>query len=342
MKFTRPDGTLCRESTGTENKKLATEYQDKMKAGLWSEARLGVKQDKPFSEVADLFLTEKSKDLKADTIAGYELLLDWWKDEFKSKMVRQITQDLVLKTIKTKDDGSLSGATLNRYLAVLRAVMRMAHRKYQLIETAPTFFMNKEPKCRVRFLKPDEISRLLEALPHHMQDMAAFSFATGLRQANVIKLNWSEVDLVNRIIVIGADKMKNGQEFGIPLPQAAVDILRRQVGKHQVSVFTYQGRPRKCISSDTWKAAKEKAGIENFRWHDMRHTWASTLAQAGVPDNALMALGAWETPSMVRKYAHHSTESVRSHAEIVDEKMGQVLGQRGQQTEAGQHLRLVG
>jgi integrase len=340
IKITRPDGSPHRASTGTENKQLATEYHDKLKAELWELNRLGVKQDVTFSEVVQMFLDDKGTKRKSSTLDGYGLLLEWWSEQFKGLTVREVTQDRIVKTIKKKECEA-SGATCNRYLAALRAVLRLAHFKFQLTERLPKFFMYDEPKERVRFLKPDEIARLLAALPPHLSDMAAFSMATGLRQANVLSLKWHEVDLVNKVAVIDGLKMKNGQTFGLPLPQAAIDIITRQIGKHHEAVFTFRGKPVKCVSNVTWKACVKAAGIEDFRWHDMRHTWASTLVQAGVPDSALQVLGAWETPSMVKKYAHHATESVRSHAEVVDAALGRALAHM-EAVPSREKLRLVG
>jgi hypothetical protein len=87
-------------------------------------------------------------------------------------------------------------------------------------------------------------------------------------------------------------------------------------------VFTYRGKPITSISNETWKRALEKADIKDFRWHDLRHTWASMLIQAGVPAKALQVLGAWETPSMVDKYAHQDTDSLRPYAGVLDRVLG--------------------
>lgn len=340
IKITRPDGSPHRASTGTENKQLATELHDKLKAEMWEQHRLGVKPDVLFKDVVTMFMEDKGTRRKGSTLDGYQQLLDWWSEQFKGLNVRQITQDLIVRTIKKKEREA-SGSTCNRYLAALRATLRLAHLKYQLTEGLPKFFMYDEPKERVRFLKPDEVSRLLAALPPHLSDMAAFSLATGLRQANVLSLKWHEVDLVNRVAVIDGLKMKSGQTFGLPLPQAAIDIITRQIGKHHEAVFTFRGKPVKSVSNETWKNCLKEAGIEDFRWHDMRHTWASTLVQNGVPDSALQVLGAWETPSMVKKYAHHATESVRSHAEVVDAALGKALA-KSEEVPQRERLRLVG
>lgn len=89
--------------------------------------------------------------------------------------------------------------------------------------------------------------------------------------------------------------------------------IRRR--KHPLYVFSYHGKRITQVSTKTWYAALEKAGIEDFRWHDLRHTWASWHVQAGTPLHVLQELGGWECVEMVRKYAHLSSAHL---AEYVD------------------------
>ena len=353
VRITDPNGKVIRESTGTENKQLATEYHDRLKVTLWKDARLGIRADKLYEDFVKIYFADKERDgLKASTLTTYKEYDQFWSVHLKGKTLRQIDQDVIEQALRVNEEERVklkkkkwSNAFNNRHRTFLHGVLNLAAKKYRLIEFVPSFFMNKEPKCRVRHLAPDEIARLMEAQTPDLKDVMAFSFATGFRQANALQLRWDEVDLVNKQIVIGGDKMKNGHNFGVPIPDVAVEIIKRQIGKHDEYVFTSKrGKPRKCISSDTWKAVKQKAGIEDFRWHDIRHTWASTLAQSGVPDSALMALGSWETPSMVRKYAHLNTESVRHHAAHVDNALSTVLVKSiaAEQTEQSEtRLRLV-
>lgn len=314
-----------RETTKTTSKQLAEKYLGKRRQEVWDEERLGHKPDASFTRVVDLFLNDKTARRKQDTIDGYTQLLGWWVTKFNGLNVRQIEQTLIVNTIKEREPSNANG-TLNRYLAALRTCLRFAWRVQRLIDRVPTFFMYQEPKARVRWLKPWEIVRLLDALPVHLRDMAEFSLATGLRQGNVKGLQWSEVDLVRRTVTIQGIKMKNGETFSLPLGQAALDVLVRQVGKHPELVFTRKGEPVRWIGSATWKAALERAGLEDFRWHDLRHTWASMLIQSGVPVKALQVLGAWETPSMVDKYAHQDTEALRPFAGVLDTVLGSMRG----------------
>jgi integrase len=316
MDYTDAEGKRVRETTGTDNKQLAQELYDKTKAWVWQQKRLGVKKPRLFDEAVEQFLADK-KGLRS--ISDYEDRANWWLEQFKGKPLTAITQELIVKTIKKKE-GEVSPATCNRYLATLKCMLRMVCIKYKWIsrDALPEFFFYEEPKGRTRWLEPDEIARLIDALPEHWRDIAIFSFATGMRQGNVRLLRWDQVNLTRKTMVVDGTEMKNGKDHGIPLNDAAVEALRRNIGNHHTYVFTYNGKPIRHASTATWKRALEKAGIEDFRRHDMRHTWATMLAQQGVPDSVLQKLGAWETPKMVDRYRHHSAKSLAPYAAQID------------------------
>jgi integrase len=155
-------------------------------------------------------------------------------------------------------------------------------------------------------------------LPAHIAEMARFSLATGLRLRNVTHLEWNSVDLARRVAWMHADQAKNRKPPGVPLNAEAVTVLRRQVGKHPRFVFTYRDHaPVVCANGEAWRAGVRRAGLKDFRWHDLRHTWASWHAQAGTPLHALQELGGWETAAMVRRYAHLAPEHLAEHAERI-------------------------
>ena len=145
--------------------------------------------------------------------------------------------------------------------------------------------------------------------------MARFSLLTGLRQGNVRDLAWPEVDLKGRKLWIRADQAKGGRAIAVPLSEAAVTVLKGQEGNHHSLVFTYRGEPIGQVGTRAWRGALERAGIKDFRWHDLRHTWASWHAQRGTPQAVLQELGGWESAPMVRRYAHFSSEHLRSHVD---------------------------
>jgi integrase len=175
--------------------------------------------------------------------------------------------------------------------------------------------MLKEPTRRIRFLTPEEARTLLAELPPHLADMATFSLATGLRASNVTGLQWSQVDEERKLAWIHPDQAKARKAIAVPLNGPALAIVRRRRGTHATHVFSYQGKPIEQVSTKSWYAALERAGIKDFRWHDLRHTWASWHVQSGTPLFALQELGGWESSEMVRRYAHLAADHLAPYAE---------------------------
>ena len=165
------------------------------------------------------------------------------------------------------------------------------------------------------WLTREQAHRLIEELPEHLAEMVRFSLATGLRKANVTELEWSQVDLERRVAWVHPDQAKARKAIGVPLNAEAILVLRRQVGKHSRFVFTHRGKPVRNVNTKAWKAALGRAGITDFRWHDLRHTWASWHVREGTPLNALQELGGWESVDMVRRYAHLAPDHLAEFAE---------------------------
>jgi integrase len=178
--------------------------------------------------------------------------------------------------------------------------------------------MHKESEGRTRYLEPEDFMRLMQELPPHWQSVIGFAVATGLRQANVQKLRWAWVDMDNGHVVIPGSETKNGKDLGVPLNDFALGILRREEGKHAEFVFTVRGKPVGKLRGTVWKNAKKRAGIEDFRFHDIRHTWASWLVQNGAPENFLQQMGDWKTAAMVKRYATLQAKHLAPTAAIID------------------------
>lgn len=92
-------------------------------------------------------------------------------------------------------------------------------------------------------------------------------------------------------------------------------LLRELQGNHSKFVFTYKGKPVKKGNTKAWRDALLKAEIVDFRWHDLRHTWASWHIQNGTPIHILQELGGWSDIRMVQRYAHLSSEHLSPYAD---------------------------
>ena len=229
-------------------------------------------------------------------------------------MLREIDRELIgsIGEIKAKE---ASTSTANRILALIRSILRKAMLDWEWLDKVPRIRLYKEAKRRVRWLTSAQVATLLKELAPHQRDMGLFALATGLRQGNVLKLEWSQVDMVRHVCWIHADQAKARKAIHVPLNSVALAVLTQQVGKHPQRVFTYRGNPVAWANTKSWQNALKRAGIEDFRWHDLRHTWASWLAQLGTPLNVLQELGGWESETMVRRYAHLAPAQLIEHSE---------------------------
>ena len=236
--------------------------------------------------------------------------------------------------------------TVNRIMGTARTILNVARDEWELDVASHRVKRLKENE-RVRFITVEEAARLIEALPRRMRPMVQFALATGLRQSNVLNLEWSEVSGMRRWLAIPAHKMKNGEPFGAPLNENAVAILSKQAGKHPRWVFPvkYAGEygPMKGIDNATWHKACAEAGIEDFTFHDLRHTWASWHLQNGTHLIALQELGGWKDESMVRRYAHLAKHHLAEAAENVGVEWKQHFpGATSQKTSASAPSKLDG
>jgi integrase len=312
--FTTPSGERVRRSAETEEKSHAQELHDKLKAESWRIAKLGEKPKRTWDEAAYRWLTEtQHKKTHLEDVSKIRLLQQF----FRGRYLDDLTRDVISKMAEVKCKET-SPATANRLLALVRAILRKAALDWEWIDKPPVIRLYRLANRRVRYLTPEEANKLLQELPEHLADMAKFSLATGLRKANFTRLEWSQVDIARRVAWIHGDQAKAGKPIHITLNTTAVDLLTKQIGKHPKSVFTYNGKPVIQVNTKAWYKALKRAGIDDFRWHDLRHTWASWLTQQGVPLNVIQEMGAWESAEMVRRYAHLAPEQFAEHARVVD------------------------
>lgn len=302
------------QSTGTADKQKAKEYEAHLIESLWQQKRLGVKPRYIWQEAVVRYIEEMSHKASHETdLIHFRRLQEYLDDRYLDEITRSVVDSFI--NVRLRD--GVSNATVNRCTQLITRVLRKAAIEWDWLEKAPKFRILPEPRIRVRWLSKEEASRLIAELPEHLVPMVRFSLATGLRKANVVGLEWSQVDLAQRKAWIHADQAKARKAIGVPLSGEAVEVLRGELFKHPSHVFTYQGKPVRQVNGKAWQAALKRAGIENFRWHDLRHTWASWHVQNGTPLYVLQQLGGWHSMDMVQKYAHLSSDHLAEYVERV-------------------------
>lgn len=301
-------------STGTANKRQAQRLHDKLKAERWEHDKLGLKPVRTWDDAAAKWLEETSH---KRTHEWDKSMLRWFQPHLGGKDLTTINRAL-LDAVKIERAKNVTVGTANRYMALVKSILRRACYDWEWIDRVPKVGMFKQSAGRVRSLTRDEFVRLLSELPEHLADMARFSVATGLRQANVTRLQWRQVSLERRHLWVAADQHKNGQAHAVPLNESAMEVLLRRQGDHRTHVFTYEGKPIAQVNTKAWRNALLRAGIDDFRWHDLRHTFATWHREAGTPTHELQRLGGWKTQSMVERYAHVAPEGLQFAAARLD------------------------
>lgn len=304
-------GRRIRQSTGTEDRKAAEEYEHRLQGRIWRETRLGERTG-TWDQAVKKWDAERTA--RPSTKHRDKEITSWFSLAIGKLPLTSINSDVIDRARKRLIQDR-APATANRYLAVLRAVLRAAV-NCQWLQHAPHIQMFPLTEIEPRFITRDQFARLLIELPPHMKPVAEFAVLTGLRTANIRELVWSRVDLERAHAWIPAQSTKGGRAIGIALSEDAVTVLKGiERVKGQERVFLYEGRPvSNAYGKAAWRKACKRAGLAGLRFHDLRHTWASWLMQSGVPAYAIQSLGGWASPKMVERYAHLSPEHLKQYA----------------------------
>ncbi len=146
---------------------------------------------------------------------------------------------------------------------------------------------------------------LREAAPY-LRAPILFSIMTGLRLSNVINLDWSEADSLSKMVTV---TVKGGKKHSLPLNSGALSILYEIGPQADGRVFLRDGRPIRSWRT-AWEGALRRAGIKDFRWHDLRHTAASRLVQSGVDLSIVQEVLGHSKIETTQRYAHFKPDAV--------------------------------
>lgn len=302
-------GVKTRRSTQTTDREAAEEFESKLRADLWRQRKLGERPRYTWGNAVERwFKGADGRDRERERER-----LKWFAEYLDPLTLTDINRE-VIERLRAVKAAETSPSTSNRYMALLRMILRKAHREWDWIDKAPVVPMYRLERAEPRFLTRAQFAKLKKHLPKHLKDLAEFSVETGLRMRNVTGLIWAQVDLRRRQLMIPAARAKAGETIALPLSTRARAILVSQTGR-QGPVFLFRKRPMSDCNGAAWKKATQAADLQWLRWHDLRHTWASWHVQAGTPLHVLQELGGWKSLAMVQRYAHLSTEHLKAYAE---------------------------
>jgi integrase len=216
---------------------------------------------------------------------------------------------------KRGDDG-VKPSTINREHALLKHMFTKAI-KWGLVRENPAKLVALAKETpRVRYLDEDEKKCLLEAVresqAEYLEPIVITALNTGMRKGEILNLIWDDVDFCRRVVRVRQSKTDQLRE--VPMTDWLYETLQHWRQKRLASKYVFSDINDNPIKSfrTAWDVAIKKAGIKDFRFHDLRHTFASYMRMAGMDIMSIKEIGGWKTLQMVARYSHISTERKRA------------------------------
>jgi integrase len=266
-------------------------------------------------EYMELYSKQNKKSWSSD-----ECSLNHLKDFFKGKYLSEITPDLIEKyRMKRKADG-VSPATINREFTCLKTLFNKAI-EWERTEINPARKVKKfrENGAKERILSPDEMRELIGAASPTVRPVLVTALNTGMRRGEILSLRWKDVDLVRGYILIA--NSKSGRSRKVPVNGEVFEALSilKQTGEF---VFMGMGAGEHIKNvRDSFRAACKRAKIKGLRFHDLRHTAASKMIEAGIDLVTVSKILGHASIQMTMRYAHPTPENMR----LAVEKLGEIF-----------------
>jgi len=365
------EGFRHKASCKTESKAEADAIEAAVKTRLRREHFFGAPKKKPTMTLAECF--GRYWDERGQHVA--EATSEWGRLQVLTEALDGDTAlgdiddnriALAVARIRGRTVGSgkarklIANGTVNRYTECLRRAWRRAAKIWKVEVGAEPLWKDHlldEASERVRDLTPADEARLLAALRPDYRPMVRFALMAGMRLGNIQRLTWKQVDFSGSAITIRLkSKSAGGRPHTVPMTGAMRDLLSEEKGNHPIYVFTYEcARPRTGAAGSwekgkrypftrdgwrkPWVAALRAAGIEDFRFHDTRHTAATrTLRASGNLKAVSKMLGHTDIMTTAR-YAHALTGDVLAAMEAAQSHGSPTAAPAKGSENTGNHMR---
>ncbi len=321
----RHNGRKIQKSLETSDRKLAQAIEAKIRTeiieGTYFEKLVGC--NKTFRDMVDKFMKEHAPTVSINMQSSYITSLKHLSPYFGETNLTSISPKMISRFKVLRTSEGAAPASINRELSMLSVAFNVAIKEWEWLKENPVSKVSKEKERnkRDRWLTQDEERRLIENSPEWIGEIIVFSVNTGLRQGELISLEWSRVNFFNKTILI--DITKNGEQRTIPLNKNALNVIeKRSRARSLKNDYVFLNRNGGKVSAVslgfTFRKSLEKAEITNFRFHDLRHCCATRMAQRGVDIYKISKILGHKNIKMTQRYAHHCPESLRSGVEALD------------------------
>ena len=316
-------GQQVRRSTGTADKRLADAILGKVKVQI-IEGRFFEKpemQHRTLKELMDRYASEH-----AARRANHRRELTSIKNLktfFGNPTLDRITPKLIVAYKNQRYADGVKPATINRELATLKKAFNLARREWEWCTDNPVcrVSMEKENNTRVRWLTVEEEQRLLAPAVPWLRELVVFAIYTGMRMGEILALTWAGVDLFRRTVTVF--RSKNGERRTIPVNSTVLNLLKGKyaVRPGKIDIVFHSESQTPLDGSNIRRAlttALDSAKIQDLHFHDLRHTFATRMVQAGIDLYKVQRLLGHKSPIMTQRYAHHYPESLREGVDALE------------------------
>ncbi len=298
----------------TDAKRWAEKTEMEMREG-----RYGIISESRKKNLADAIERYRKYVLPKVKKSRREHILDWWEKIMGHVPLKEISPSLIAemrdKLIHSEIDGKIRAiATVIKYLATLSHILSMCVNEWQWLEANPISKVSKPslPKGRNRFLDDSERIKLLmecqASKNPFLYTIVILAISTGMRRSEILNLTWSDIDFGRERIILR--ETKNGEVRVLPLVGLAWQLLQSMDNPRSlISTFLFPGNDssKPIDFRSAWRVAVKNAGLQDFKFHDLRHSFASYCVMNGSSLNEIAdLLGHKSYQSVTKRYCHLS------------------------------------
>lgn len=316
----------------TDAREWANQTETEIKQGRYFKTAEAKKRT--INELIDRYLNDMEK-RNPKRFIDVKSMLEWWKSQIGVYLIADVSKALIIEQrdkllhSSGRNISKRSASTVNRYMTAFGHALTVATNEWEWMQEHPMKKIAKlsEPRGRVRYLDDEERKKLLEVCQQsespHLYFLVVLALSTGARHGELVNLHWKDVDLKRKVIVL--HDTKNKERRVLPLTTHALRLMEERysaaTSKSEL-VFPSPFDPsRPWYSRSAWQAALDRANIQDFRFHDLRHSAASYLAMNGASLAEIAEVLGHKTLSMVKRYAHLSEAHTAKVVQRMNEKI---------------------
>ena len=316
------------EKIGNVSKTVAKEIANEIRSQIIRGEYIPQREKKAlFKEAAERYLEwyKTKSGARQRSVKIHEQRVRTLIEYFRSYQLKRISYFTIEHYKKKRLQDGVSKETVNKELTILKSIFNRAKEFGFFSGDLPKIEKFKDTqKEGVRYLTEEEARRLINACPEWFRPVVIFALNTGLRAGEIFSLTWDMVDFKNRHLYIQSSHTKTKKLYKIPLNNVAYNLLLELYKNRKPHGYVFTNSKGKPYSIDgqgyrgVFKRACKRAGITNFRFHDLRHTFASWIAMKSKDIYAVQRLLNHSDLSMTKRYAHLTDDYLRDVVNAVD------------------------